>query len=360
MDKKLLHKYIANKCTSEEIDAIFSWIKKQPDKLQEETLLKSYWDKIEVKDMVLDKHARQRLDKIHHTINLNQSERKSETKIRFLNPKDFRIRQLFTRAAVILLIPILTILVYTQFFQDEFYSRLSSGQKYELVSPAGSRIHFELSDGTKVWLNHESKIIYPQRFTGNTRTVELVGEAYFDVETDKTKPFIVESQGTAVKAIGTSFNVKAYPDDLFFETVLESGKVIILKDAFHKKTEVCKMEPGQHFVLDSETNKYTLKTEKTSKYVSWKEGKLTFEDDHLDQVIKRLSRWYNVDISIKDPELNSLTYTGTFVDETLYQVLEEMLEVVTPISFTVSERHMLPDGTLSEREIIIYKKGGKN
>ncbi len=351
MDKKLLNKFIANQCTSNEIDTVFSWVQKFQDKF----LFKSYWDDIKITDISDDELVQRRLDRIHHTINLNQSERLGRGKVRFLSKRKSSFVQFISRAAAILLFPLLTLFVYIRFFQPELYSMLTVSQEYEIVSPPGSRTQLKLSDGTKVWLNHGSRMIYPQKFTEDTRTVELTGEAYFEVAPDKTKPFVVEASGMAVKAVGTAFNVKAYPDDPNIETTLESGKVIILRNASGMKTEVCNMTPGQHFIFNTISSKYSLKTEDPSKYVSWREGKLIFQDDHLDQVANRLSRWYNVKVILKDSGLSSLTYTATFVDETLDQILE-MLEIVTPISYTISDRQKLPDGTFSEKEILIYKK----
>ena len=359
MDKKLLNKFITNKCTSSEVDSVITWVQKQPDQSAEDSLFRNYWDKIELSEVTDADHARQRLDRIHHTINLNQSGRVSTNNIRFLNIPKLSLTQWFSRVAVVLLIPVITLLIYTQLFQSGQYAVQETDQKVEVISPQGSRIFLELSDGTKVWLNHDSKMIYPQKFTGNVRTVKLLGEGYFEVAHNKAKPFIVESNGMMVKAVGTSFNVRAYNDGSDFETTLESGKVIIQENIGSKKTTAINMLPGQHFILDAATNQYSLKTEELTKYVSWKEGKLIFKDDHLDKVVEQLSRWFDVKIILSDVKLKDLTCTGTFVNETLPQVLE-MMEFVTPISFSVSERKKLPDGTYSKKEILIYKKERDN
>jgi len=355
MNRNLLNKFIANKCTSSEIDEVFDWFRKSRDKEQSKAVFKNYWEDTEVTDITDGEFEQRRLDQIHHAINLSQSERLRKGKIRFFTERNFSRVRIISRVAAVLLLPVLTLFIYIRFFQPEIFSMLSMSQEYEIVSPPGSRTQFELSDGTKVWLNHGSKMDYPQRFTGDSRIVKLTGEGYFEVAHNKAKPFIVEASGLAVKAVGTAFNVKAYPDDTNIETTLESGKVIILKNISGKKPEICDMKPGQHFIFNSVSNKYSLKTENPAKYVSWKEGRLIFQDDHLDQVAERLSRWYNVKVTLKDSELSSLTYTATFVDETLDQILE-MLEFVTPISYTVSDRHKLPDGTFSEKEILICKK----
>lgn len=358
MDIKLLNKFIANKCTSGEVDSIFCWVEKQSGESPDDSLFRKYWDKIELSEITDADQANQRLDRIHHTINLNQSDRLSSNNIRSLNFSKLSLTQWISRAAVVLLIPAITLLIYTQFFQTGQYAAQEIDQKIEVISPQGSRTFLELSDGTKVWLNHNSRLTYPQKFTGNLRTVKLLGEGYFEVSPNKAKPFIVESDGLIVKAVGTAFNVRAYKDGSDFETTLESGKVIIQGNVGSKKTKAIKMEPGQHFVFDAATNHYSLNTEELTKYVSWKDGKLIFKDDHLDKVAEQLSRWFDVKIVLSDIKLKDLTCTGTFVNETLPQVLE-MMEFVTPITCTISEREKMPDGTYSKKEIIIYKKERK-
>lgn len=358
MDKKLLDKFIANRCTSKEIDGFFEWLEKfQIGDFQEASSLRSYWDAIEMKENPDEASTRRQLDRIHNTILSSQSKRIKEGRMRFF--AGVPIVRLMSRAAAILLLPVLTLLLYALFFQPGLSSLPGVAQTYEIVSPPGARTHFELPDGTKVWLNQESKMIYPHRFAGGVRTVRLTGEGYFDVAPDKKKPFVVEARGMAVKAVGTSFNVKAYADGSNFETTLESGQVTVLRHITERsQPEICRMEPGEHFVFNEMTKEYTLKAEDPSRYVLWKEGKLVFKDDYLDQVAERLSRWYHVKVTLKDTGLKSLTYTGTFIDETLDQVLE-MMEIVTPISYTVSDRRKLSDGTFSEKEILIVKKGGK-
>ncbi|WP_430973763.1 FecR family protein [Sunxiuqinia rutila] len=359
MDKRLLHKFVSDQCTSKEIDEFFASLDKlHKVDLKNKSLFENYWNDIDITENPNTEAAQRRLDRIHHSINLNQSNPKRDTKTLFLISKKLKVSPFLSRVAVFLLMPILTLLIYTHFIQPEIYSLLSMSSKYEIEAPAGSRTHFVLPDGTKVWLNQGSKLVYPKWFTGGVREVGLIGEGYFDVAPDKKKPFIVEANGMAVKAVGTSFNVRAYADNENFETTLESGKVIVLKNGNDINSEVCDMQPGDHFSFNKLSNKYSITKVNTSKYVSWKDGKLVFKDDGLGVVADRLSRWFNVKVTIADPDLNSLSYTATFIDESLDQVLE-MMEVVTPISYTFSSRHKLSDGTFSEKEILIYKKGGK-
>jgi ferric-dicitrate binding protein FerR (iron transport regulator) len=221
MDAELLKKYIANLCTQAETEEVFSWIQTLTDRSPSgETLLRRFWEETGFPENPDEGHSLVRLDRIHHRINLNQAERVAGSKTRFLSFNRRTLVWFVSYAAAILLIPVITLWVYTRFSPAEQVNPLS----YKIFSPHGSRTYTELSDGTKVWLNHGSWMQYPQYFTGKTRTVQLSGEGYFEVAPNRSKPFVVEAAGMEVRAIGTAFNVKAYPDDTDCEATLKSGK----------------------------------------------------------------------------------------------------------------------------------------
>jgi ferric-dicitrate binding protein FerR (iron transport regulator) len=156
--------------------------------------------------------------------------------------------------------------------------------------------------------------------------------------------------------LGTEFNVFAYPDEEVVEATLVEGKVAIEKITKTGYAKVLgEMVPGQHVSYDIESNKISGDTGNIDKYISWREGKLIFRKDPIGTVAKRLSRWYNVDIVFADEEVKSYTYTATFVDETLIQILE-LMEIAAPIKYEVSQRKKLADGTFSKRRITIGLK----
>ncbi len=348
MNLKLLDKFANNKCNPDELLEVLNWIQ-QTEEQSGQIVLKQYWDIIKADEKADSNLSQQRLDRIHHRINLSRPERILLGKDRSLVLKKTYILQLLSKIAVALLIPVITLFIYTRFFQADFIATNT------IISPHGSRIFLELSDGTKVWLNHGSKLIYPQKFIGDTRTVMLSGEGYFLVAHNPARPFIVESKEIQVKAVGTVFNVRAYDDGSDYETTLESGKILVQKRLRDNESIICTMTPGQHFSLNHKTTKYSLKSEETFKYVAWKDGKLIFDDDRLDRVAERLSQWYNVDIILKDPKLIGLTYKATFVDENLSQILD-MMQVVMPIYCVEVKREKSSDGVFMKKKIVIYLK----
>jgi ferric-dicitrate binding protein FerR (iron transport regulator) len=214
-----------------------------------------------------------------------------------------------------------------------------------------------LPDSSNVWLNHNSSLKYPAVFRGDSRTVELTGEGYFEVAHNPKLPFIVKAGEIQIKAIGTTFNIMAYPDEDRIETSLISGLVELQRlEQSGDIISLLKMKPTDLTVFQKSNHVISTHTINDDRYFSWKNGKLVFNKEPLGEVIKKLNRWFNVDIQIKDPELLDLTYTATFVHETLPQVME-LLKLVTPIDYSISNRKETGDGTFTKREIILsYRK----
>jgi len=255
-----------------------------------------------------------------------------------------------TKVAAVLFLPLLiTSLVYL------FYTRSSAGNQEfysELDVSYGTVTHFVLSDGTNVWLNSGSHFKYPTQFTGVSREVYLEGEAYFEVA-DSRKPFVVKTKQIEVVAEGTCFNVLAYPGDDRILTILVEGEVTLYKlIPDFKPVIITELKPNEKAAFLPEKNEVIVSTTDTEKYISWKEGKLIFHNDSFEEIVRKLSRWYNTDIRLMDPELKSYSYTATFTDETLSQILE-LLKKSAPITYNYSQRTKKQDGTFSKRVVEI-------
>jgi len=292
MTKDLFIKYLQGNCTEEEFDQIISWIREGAQSISGKGIVQEIWEEFEPEAGPVERVKYNRLlDKIHHQININQNPttlviQKASTKNRILT--------ILTRAAAILLLPVLSLLLYTNLSENDRYA--ANINELEVEAPAGSRTHIELGDGTKVWLNHGSKLKYPYRFDGDFRKVFLTGEAYFEVAHNAKVPFIVGTNRMDVKATGTAFNVSAYPDDNAVETTLVEGKVILYERK--NNSEIKALTPGECLKFDAQKNSYTLETGNTLKYTAWKDGLLVFKNDNVEDVAKKLSRWYNIDVEI--------------------------------------------------------------
>jgi transmembrane sensor len=149
----------------------------------------------------------------------------------------------------------------------------------------------------------------------------------------------------------------AYPDEDKIETSLINGIVELHRvESDGKTVQLLTMKPTDLTIFQKDKNEISTLTVGDDRYFSWKDGKLVFNKEPISEVAKRLSRWFNVDIQIKDPELNDLTYTATFVNETLPQVME-LMAMVSPVSYSISDRKEISFGTFSKRKIILsYRK----
>ena len=239
-------------------------------------------------------------------------------------------------------------------YQSVRNGQVSVNQAYnEICSSVDAITKVTLPDGSSVWLNHSSSLKYPTMFHGNSRTVELIGEGYFEVAHNTEKPFIVTAGAIDIKALGTTFNVMAYPEEDRIETSLIEGCVELQREGpYVKLIPLVKMRPTDLAIFQKSNNVFTVRTISDDRYFSWKEGNIVFNKEPIGEVAKKLSRWFNVEIQINDPRLNELTYTGTFVDETLPQVME-LMAMISPVSYTISDRKEISQGTFSNRTVVL-------
>ena len=180
----------------------------------------------------------------------------------------------------------------------------------QLIIPYGKTSEIFLSDGTKVWLNAGSRLVYPDFFNDKNREVFLVGEAFFDVEHDKNHPFIVQTTDIRIKVLGTQFNVSAYPSDNIIETVLTEGKVRLEQNNSGLLSETTDLEPRQLAKFNKKTRETKLVTVDTDNYTLWKEGVFKFEGTHLCRIVKKLERFYNIRFYYDDPLQGSIKISG--------------------------------------------------
>lgn len=201
-----------------------------------------------------------------------------------------------------------------------------------LIVPYGKRSNLKLSDGTMVWLNAGSKLVYPTAFNSKTREVYLVGEASFDVAHDAEHPFKVLTGNQEIEVLGTVFNVSSYPDDIDNFVVLKSGSVKVAHNIQAKKNLFSRgnkiesvITPGTKANLNLITNKVTTKQVNVDDYFAWMDGVLILKNNDLNFIVKKLSRYYNIKIAIENKELSNETFSG-YLD--LKDNVENVLEVL--------------------------------
>lgn len=176
--------------------------------------------------------------------------------------------------------------------------------------PKGREFAVVLSDGSKVYLNAMSSLRYPVDFLSDSRTVELTGEAYFEVK-KSDKIFAVMTQDTKIEVLGTSFNVSSYPDDEVVKTTLVEGAVKI--DLLGtEETEEIFLSPSQQITFDRNTKKIQLSTVDVHSYIAWKDGLFYFKDWKLQEIMRYLSRWYDFDVIYENENIKNFRFGGKF------------------------------------------------
>ncbi len=202
------------------------------------------------------------------------------------------------------------------------YKQLSS-QVIQMTNPLGMQSSITLSDGTKVILNAGSTISYPTAFVKKYREVEIEGEAFFEVQHEEEKPFIVKADAIRVKVLGTKFNVKAYKEEKNIDVTLEEGSVGVGFANQHKYIEII---PGQQVRFDKTRRTFMKRQVNLNYYITWKDGLFHFNSMTFEDIARQLERRFNVSIEIASDKLKQTIYTGDFVRK---ENLEQILRVMT-------------------------------
>ena len=205
-----------------------------------------------------------------------------------------------------------------------------------LEIPRGGEYSLTLADGTKVWMNADSKLKYPISFVEDKRVVYLEGEAYFEVAKDASKPFIVSTASGEITVLGTQFNVKNYKDENSIYTTLVEGSVSF-RSRTNKETI---LTPGFQLVYNQEQGTQELKRVNVGNFISWKDNLFQFEELSLEDIMKTLARWYDVTVTYEKEELKQLQFSGNLDKYSNIESFFKLFEVGAKIEFKVVNRHV--------------------
>ncbi|MDE6380744.1 MAG: DUF4974 domain-containing protein [Muribaculaceae bacterium] len=204
--------------------------------------------------------------------------------------------------------------------------------------PRGGEFVVTLEDSTRVWLNSESKLIYPARFASGSRKVELEGEAYFDVAKNPEAPFIVEAAGQRVKVYGTEFNIRAYPEDAMVYTTLSSGSISLTPTTGGGEVFI---SPGKQAMFDKETAKAAIRNVDIEHVTGWRHGRFVFEEQSLRQIMRDLSRWYDFKYEFADEDAAETIFMGSIPRYSNFKTAIAILEKSGGLSFKVKDNLIL-------------------
>lgn len=207
----------------------------------------------------------------------------------------------------------------------------------ELRIPIGGEYTIVLEDGTKVWVNSQSKLKYPVSFNKNNRKVYLEGEAYFEVAKDSKRPFyVITKNDINVKVLGTSFNVRAYNDEDVVETVLEEGTVQMnwLNDSLVLK-------PSNLSIFNNCTKKMEVKQVDTDNYTAWKNGEFVFTKEPIESILHKLSRWYDMEVIFLNDNVKKISFSGNFKRYDNVSLLLAAIEMAGGVKFQKKENQLI-------------------
>ena len=283
MDKELLLKYIAGKASQKEKEDVAAWIDADAANLKEFISLRKSYDAFIWQD--------------------TGAFSKKTKKTISLHP----VTQRILRIAAVFVVAFGLSYAMIQVLQKE------DMEMQTVYVPAGQRTLVTLADGTTVWVNGKSTLTFPSHFSSRTRTVELDGEAYFDVRKNPEKQFIVSTaHQSAIKVLGTKFNVKAYK---------EADEVITTFNNASQQPQYIVMAPGQKLVYYSQNGKTELYTTSGERELSWKDGKIIFHQTSLRDALDILADRYNAEFVIQENVPHDDSFSGTFTNRNLEQVL---------------------------------------
>lgn len=301
---QILKQFFLNSYPPEIESKVQKWIIKEKWTAEKNNAMSAIWDEIEIPP---NNNTYKALERVKNTIRQIESKKK-RLKMR---------RVLLGSAAVI--IPVLLLL------GGYFYSQ--DVKMVEVLTSTNQQKQCTLSDGTTILLNSCSKVTYPSEFKDSVRVVTLIGEAYFSVASDVTKPFIVKTKDLSVRVLGTQFNISDYPSDDRTITTLNSGKIQVDIQA-EKADSRYILKPNQEIVFNK-IDKSVLINTVTGKNIGWKDGSLVFQDDTFNDIVNSIERRFGVTIEYDKQGFSNIPYTLKFVNnESLEDVLNILQDVV--------------------------------
>jgi ferric-dicitrate binding protein FerR (iron transport regulator) len=209
--------------------------------------------------------------------------------------------------------------------------------KYNTLKiPRGGEYFLVLADGTKVWLNSETTLRFPVQFASDIRRVELTGEAYFEVSRNENVPFIVSSGNQQVKVLGTQFNISSYPDNQSILTTLVEGSVEVSLEG--NPAEKTMLKPSEQSYLSMNESQILKRNVDVAQYVAWKDGRFVFQDQMLEDIMKTLSKWYDVQVVFTNEDDKKLRFTGNLERYTDFNNILGKIERTNEVEFEITDK----------------------
>ena len=318
--------YLTNSLTPEETQSLQEWLNASEENRKYFSDMQEVW--IAASDETDDSSFNK--DKAYQLF-LKQTEATPQQGIN--KRKAFQLRPWMYAAAMIIVVFICGTIAF-QSGKSVIRNQLT---QISIEAPYGSKTKLYLPDGTLVWLNAGSKMSYAQDFGINERTLNLTGEAYFEVTKNKHIPFKVHTEELDVKVLGTKFNFRNYKDDLEAKVCLLEGKV-----ALNTREKETILHPDQQALLDKKTGKLSVSGTKAAYSAEWTNDRLYFDEVLLSDIIKELERSYDVKITVADDTLNTIRFYGNFRKrEQSIQEIMDVLSSTDKMTYTMNGKNIV-------------------
>ncbi|MBW8331817.1 MAG: DUF4974 domain-containing protein [Prolixibacteraceae bacterium] len=327
MDHSIINKYLAGEASETEVQEVFRWIDSDPENRNEFIQYKKIW--------ALTSKSTENQDKTWNAISTKLGSQKKQLSI---------TRYWMVAAGFVLVFGLGMLMQYIlpQKSQEQF----SYLAETRIEVPLGQMSNVVLPDGTTVQLNSGTKLIYSGKFNSGERIVSLEGEAFFDVTNDPAHPFVIKTKALDFKVYGTSFNIQAYPDDKLISTTLVEGSLgIIGKNG----SELVKLVPGENATYRQDDRELLVGKVNLEIYTSWKDGLVTFRNEKLKDIARKIERWYNVEIVINNASLGEEIYLGTIMKNKPVDQILEVFSLTSSLKYRIVTR-------ANERNLIYWDK----
>jgi transmembrane sensor len=367
----LIISYFSDSITENDLEHLNEWISASDKNRSYFNELKDSWILSGRKNRNLSAHTEESWNTLRHII--------SHSKLRsgsvFENRKKiFFPKYLKMAASWVLIFGLGSAVTWWISNSRETKTTATINRTIEISTPLGARSMIKLPDSTHIWLNAGTTITYSQDYGQQTRTLYLNGEAYFKVAKDTLHPFIVNTQGIVIRALGTRFNVKAYPDEKTISATLEEGKIDVRLLGISDKNDVVLLKPKDKLIYHKETKeteKYIESAEekvksqgnqsvrmkdinvltnvRTELYTSWKDQRWIIYREPLNTLAPMLERRFNLKILFNDEQLKKYKFTGTIENETIDQILNA-LRMTAPLDYQINKDTLRLTMNLNSKE----------
>ena len=321
---ELFERFVSNSATDDEVRLLSRWINHdhKVSKFLEQHVLNS--------SALIDREVKIRMLK-----NIEKLIDQDNDNLSFTKGDKYISIQKWLRIAAMFILPVLsTVVMY--FFMSKNDAAVSTGAPLIISVERGQKANITLPDGSRVWLNSQSKLIYTASYNTQKRELKLDGEAYFEVAHNPQKPFIVQSRNISVEALGTGFGINAYSEDNLISSILMHGKIRVTTPV---GSEI--LFPNERVLFDKRTNRMNKQSvANATDFTGWIHNKLRFENETLQEMAIKIQRIYNIEVVFADERIKYFRYTGTINNNSLESVLN-VISLSSPVGFKIINQQVI-------------------